>query len=95
MRYGAKYTFRFRTPLDPVVEADVMVTLYAPPFTTHGYSMNQCLLILSLTSFIADPQGYAITVDAPGKPELAPPAYYLVYVLAKDVPSVAVWVKIQ
>ncbi|KAF6991862.1 hypothetical protein CFC21_008911 [Triticum aestivum] len=95
MRYGAKYTFRFRTPLDPVVEADVMVTMYAPPFTTHGYSMNQRLLILSLASFIPDPQGYAITVDAPGKPELAPPAYYLVYVIAKNVPSIAVWVKIQ
>ncbi|XP_044963070.1 aldehyde oxidase GLOX1-like [Hordeum vulgare subsp. vulgare] len=95
MRYGAKFTFRFWTPVEPVVEADVMVTMYAPPFTTHGYSMNQRLLILPITSFIADGRSYMITVDAPGKPELAPPGYYLVYVVAKDVPSIAAWARIM
>jgi hypothetical protein len=69
--------------------------MYAPPFTTHGYSMNQRLLILAVTSFVADGWSYGVTVDAPGKPELAPPGYYLVYVVAKGVPSTAAWVKIQ
>jgi len=95
MRYGTKFTFKFRTPVEPVVEADVMVSMYAPPFTTHGYSMNQRLLILAVTFFVAEGQNYAVTVDAPGKPELAPPGYYLVFVMAKGVPSMAAWVKIQ
>uniref|UniRef100_A0ACD5TDW3 Uncharacterized protein n=1 Tax=Avena sativa TaxID=4498 RepID=A0ACD5TDW3_AVESA len=95
MRYRSKFTFRFRTPVQAVVEADVMVTMYAPPFTTHGYSMNQRLLILAVTSFVADGWSYGITVDTPGKPELAPPGYYLVYVVAKGVPSAAAWVKIM
>ncbi|KAM0886120.1 hypothetical protein ACQ4PT_029892 [Festuca glaucescens] len=95
MRYGSRFPFRFRTPVAAVVEADVMVTMYAPPFTTHGYSMNQRLLILAVTSFVADGWSYGVTVDAPGKPELAPPGYYLVYVVAKGVPSAAAWVKIQ
>ncbi|KQK04938.2 LOW QUALITY PROTEIN: hypothetical protein BRADI_2g16900v3 [Brachypodium distachyon] len=95
MRYGARFAFRFTTPVEPVVEADVKVTMYAPPFTTHGYSMNQRLLVLSMSLFVANGLGYAVTVDAPGKPELAPPGFYLLFVVAKDVPSAAAWVKIQ
>uniref|UniRef100_A0A0D9WJM1 Galactose oxidase-like Early set domain-containing protein n=1 Tax=Leersia perrieri TaxID=77586 RepID=A0A0D9WJM1_9ORYZ len=92
MRYGTKFAFRFHTPTAAVVEADVRVTMYAPPFTTHGISMNQRLLVLPVTGFAEQGQMYEITVDAPRKPELAPAGYYLVYVVAKDVPSVAVWI---
>ncbi|XP_062179562.1 aldehyde oxidase GLOX1-like [Phragmites australis] len=95
MRYGAPFTFRFSTPSEAVGEADVKVTMYAPPFTTHGYSMNQRLLILPITGFADEGRSFAVTVDAPAKPELAPPGYYLVFVVAKDVPSIAAWVKIQ
>ncbi|CAD6237469.1 unnamed protein product [Miscanthus lutarioriparius] len=95
MAYGAKFTFQFSTPVQAVAEADVKVTMYAPAFTTHGYSMNQRLLVLSVTAFTANWQRYTITVDAPGKPELAPPGYYLLYVLAKGVPSKAAWVKVH
>jgi hypothetical protein len=51
--------------------------------------------VLSVTAFTANGQRYTITVDAPGKPELAPPGYYLLYVLAKGVPSKAAWVKVH
>ncbi|XP_066309404.1 aldehyde oxidase GLOX1-like [Miscanthus floridulus] len=95
MAYGAKFTFQFSTPVQAVAEADVKVTMYAPAFTTHGYSMNQRLLVLSVTAFTVNWQRYTITVDAPGKPELAPPGYYLLYVLAKGVPSQAAWVKVH
>ncbi|XP_062185724.1 aldehyde oxidase GLOX-like [Phragmites australis] len=95
MLYGAKFTFQFSTPLQAVAEGDVKVTMYAPPFTTHGYSMNQRLLVLSVTAFAANGQRYTVTVDAPATPELAPPGYYLVYVVAKGVPSNAAWVKIH
>uniref|UniRef100_J3M9N1 Galactose oxidase-like Early set domain-containing protein n=1 Tax=Oryza brachyantha TaxID=4533 RepID=J3M9N1_ORYBR len=95
MKYGAKFTFRFHTPVAAVVEADVRVTMYAPPFTTHGYSMNQRMLVLPVTGFTGQGQMYDLTVDAPRKPELAPAGYYLVFVVAKDVPSSAAWVKIQ
>jgi hypothetical protein len=95
MRYGAPFTFRFSAPSDALTQADVKVTMYAPPFTTHGYSMNQRLLVLSVTVFVDEGRSHTITVDAPGKPELAPPGYYMVFLVAKDVPSIAVWVKIQ
>ncbi|KAG0538891.1 hypothetical protein BDA96_03G275900 [Sorghum bicolor] len=95
MAYGAKFTLQFSTPGQAVVQDDVKVTLYAPPFTTHGYSMNQRLLVLSVTTFTADGQRHTVTVDAPGKPELAPPGYYMLYVIAKGVPSKAAWVKVH
>lgn len=95
MRYGTKFTFRFHTPVAAVEWGDVRVTMYAPPFTTHGYSMNQRLLVLPVAGFSAQGQMYELTVDTPRKPELAPPGYYLVYVVSKDVPSEAAWVKIQ
>ncbi|EES18670.1 aldehyde oxidase GLOX [Sorghum bicolor] len=95
MRYGAPFAFRFSVTSEPaVVEADVKVTLYAPPFTTHGCSMNQRLLILHFTSYVQEGRSYRVCVDGPGKPELAPRGYYLLFVVAKGVPSVGVWVKV-
>jgi hypothetical protein len=95
MVYGTKFTFQFTTPAQAVTRDDMKVTMYAPPFTTHGYSMNQRLLVMSVTGFVANGQRYTITVDAPLTPEVAPPGYYLVYVVAKGTPSKAAWVKIH
>ncbi|KAF8696004.1 hypothetical protein HU200_036885 [Digitaria exilis] len=95
MAYGSRFTFQFSTPAQAVAEADIKVTMYAPPFTTHGYSMNQRLVVLSVADFDAHGNRYTITVDAPGKPEIAPPGYYLLYVMAKGVPSKAAWMKVH
>ncbi|KAM0828858.1 hypothetical protein ACQ4PT_067264 [Festuca glaucescens] len=95
MKYGAKFAFRFLAPGQPVAEPDLKVTMYAPPFTTHGYSMNQRLLVLQDTAFKPEGQRYKITVHAPTNPALAPPGYYMVFVLVKGVPSKAAWVKIH
>ncbi|XP_051225396.1 aldehyde oxidase GLOX [Lolium perenne] len=95
MKFGAKFAFRFSAPGQPVAEPDLKVTMYAPPFTTHGYSMNQRLLVLQVTAFKPEGQRYKITVHAPLNPALAPPGYYMVFVLVKGVPSKAAWVKIH
>ncbi|KAG2599774.1 aldehyde oxidase GLOX-like [Panicum virgatum] len=97
MAYGARFSFQISMPpMMHVTEADLKVTMYAPPFTTHGYSMNQRLLVLAVSSFMPrGPHMYEITVDAPAKPELAPPGYYLLYVMARGVPSKAAWVKVH
>ncbi|GER28802.1 glyoxal oxidase-related protein [Striga asiatica] len=69
----------------------VKVTMYSPPFTTHGYSQNQRLLILKLKE-VTDEK---ITAVAPPSPTLAPPGYYLLFVVYRDVPSRGIWVHIQ
>ncbi|XP_072952469.1 aldehyde oxidase GLOX1-like [Typha angustifolia] len=95
MRYLGSFTLNFKVEA-AVEEEDVMVTMYAPPFTTHGFSMNQRLLILKTEMFTEDGSGgYTVTVAAPPKPELAPPGYYLVFVVTKGVPSKGIWVQIQ
>ncbi|KAK9204334.1 hypothetical protein WN943_014592 [Citrus x changshan-huyou] len=42
-----------------------------------------------------DLQVKIITADAPSSGAVAPPGYYLLHVVYKEVPSVAVWVQIR
>ncbi|KAJ3670761.1 hypothetical protein LUZ60_008187 [Juncus effusus] len=93
MRYGEKFTFEFSTPKSQVNQADVMVTMYAPPYTTHGFSMNQRLVILNIEAY---KQGTSteVTVTAPPNGNIAPAGYYYLFVVAGGVPSKAAWVQI-
>ncbi|KAL6845404.1 hypothetical protein ACP4OV_024899 [Aristida adscensionis] len=95
MAYGAEFVFQFSTPVEAVTEADLKVTMYAPPFTTHGYSMNQRLVVLKVAAFEAVGKRCTLTVGAPPTPEIAPPGYYMLFVMAKGTPSKAAWVKIH
>ncbi|XP_020105929.1 aldehyde oxidase GLOX1 [Ananas comosus] len=95
MQYGETFTFNFRLPEQLTEQQDVMVTMYAPPFTTHGFSMNQRLLILEIQNFVIGLDECQISVTAPPTAELAPPGYYLVFVVVSGVPSKAIWVQIQ
>ncbi|KAG1367891.1 Aldehyde oxidase GLOX1 [Cocos nucifera] len=98
MKYGRSITIAFTiaTSTEAVERGDLMVTMYAPPFTTHGFSMNQRLLILKTEEFATKSVGsYDITVVAPPSGAYAPPGYYLVHVVHRGVPSKGVWVKIS
>ncbi|CAI9758994.1 unnamed protein product [Fraxinus pennsylvanica] len=72
-------------------QSDIKVTMYSPPFTTHGYSQNQRLLILGLKQVTKR----FITVVAPPSGKLAPPGYYLLFVVHRGVPSQGMWVHIK
>ncbi|KAJ4708487.1 glyoxal oxidase-related protein [Melia azedarach] len=76
---------------------DVRLTMYAPAFTTHGISMNQRLIILGLVDVInhVGPLQHQILAEAPPSGAVAPPGYYLLYVVYKGVPSVGMWLQIQ
>ncbi|GMH13689.1 hypothetical protein Nepgr_015530 [Nepenthes gracilis] len=75
-----------------VVQEDIIVTLYQPPFTTHGYSMNQRLLDLAVTSLLPGIGSWLVVAKAPAKAALAPPGYYLLFVNYRGVPSVGSWI---
>ena len=75
--------------------------LVAPGATTHGADMNQ--RVVPLRSKIKKSvkrkgrkRGYdGLEVTTPPKPAVAPPGYYMLFVLnAKGVPSVAKWVQL-
>ncbi|PIN17021.1 Galactose oxidase [Handroanthus impetiginosus] len=75
---------------------EYIVTMAAPSFTTHSFAMNQRLLVLH----IVDQQqlsafGYKINVQAPPIANIAPPGYYMLFVVHQGIPSHGVWIKIK
>jgi hypothetical protein len=54
--------------------------------TTHGVNMDQRHIGLNITG---RPSSTQLTVVSPPKPEVAPPGYYMLFVLAGGVPSKA------
>lgn len=67
--------------------------LMAPAATTHGYDMNQRHVELQVSSTI---KGVGINVVAPPNANVAPPGYYMLFLLNKQgVPSVSRWVRLD
>jgi len=66
--------------------------LVAPAATTHGADMNQRHVELAVTGRV---DGKGINVRAPADGTLAPPGYYMLFVIdAAGTPSVARWVRL-
>ncbi|RAL40443.1 hypothetical protein DM860_006513 [Cuscuta australis] len=95
LRYGESVSVRFEVP--GAVEANlVTVTMVSPSFSTHSFSMNQRLLVLNAGK--AEPAGkrmYRIDAETPGSGHLAPPGYYLLFVVHQGIPSEGIWVHIH
>ncbi|PKA48747.1 hypothetical protein AXF42_Ash018689 [Apostasia shenzhenica] len=94
IRYRKSFEVEF-TLLDIVEQKDIKVTLYSPPFTTHGFSMNQRLVVLRVAAFEAGFGRYIVKVSAPPSGNIAPPGWYMLFVVSKGLPSEAVWVHIK
>ncbi|CAL0318986.1 unnamed protein product [Lupinus luteus] len=94
VKYGKKLKVRFHVAATLDRNA-VSVTMLAPPFTTHSFSMNQRLLVLE-PNVLNDvgKSSYEVEVTTPGSPILAPPGFYLVFVVHQDIPSQGIWVQI-
>ncbi|KAG8389904.1 hypothetical protein BUALT_Bualt01G0027400 [Buddleja alternifolia] len=77
----------------------ITVTMVSPPFTTHSFSMNQRLLVLTNgTSSNVTQLGrsnYRVRVMTPGSGILVPSGYYLLFVVYRDIPSQGIWVQIK
>ncbi|XP_073135480.1 aldehyde oxidase GLOX-like [Henckelia pumila] len=94
--YGQRIDVRFSIPPGRLNGSSVVVTMVAPSFVTHSFSMNQRLLILSGGNVTAVARStYQIPVVAPGSGNLAPSGYYLLFVCHQGVPSVGIWVRIS
>ena len=90
LTYGGKFTLRVSGAAAPL-----KVTMVAPSFTTHSFSMNQRLLELGTTPAAGGAAGeIAVDVVAPPSPNLAPTGYYMLFAVSGGIPSVGVWVHI-
>ncbi|MCL7038059.1 hypothetical protein MKW94_026912 [Papaver nudicaule] len=72
------------------------VTMVAPSFNTHSFSMNQRMMVLK-TNPVRQVSSiyYIIDCFAPPSPNIAPPGYYLVFVVHNGIPSRGRWVHIS
>ncbi|KFK44114.1 hypothetical protein AALP_AA1G217400 [Arabis alpina] len=79
------------------VKSPVKVTMVFPSFTTHSFSMNQRLLVLDNVKFTRKGKSmtYEVQVRTPRSANIAPPGYYMIFVVNQNIPSEGVWVRLQ
>jgi hypothetical protein len=96
--YGETTAVRFEVP-DGAAAAvgEVRVAAVAPAFATHSFGMNQRVVELAVGRVAQlDVRVYEAEVAAPPTPGIAPPGYYLWFVVHAGVPSsAAVWVRMR
>ncbi|XP_058215512.1 aldehyde oxidase GLOX-like [Rhododendron vialii] len=93
VKYGQLYNVSVTvpTPLTGIVE----VNFASAPYNTHSFSQGQRLVKLVVTSVVPNVNGqYMIACTAPPNGIVAPPGYYMMFVVNQGVPSVASWVQL-
>ncbi|GAA0171276.1 hypothetical protein LIER_41119 [Lithospermum erythrorhizon] len=92
--YGQKIEIQF-TVKGKLVPNCVKVTMVAPPFNTHSFSMNQKILVLAHEKVIDVGQlTFTTRVIVPSSCNLTPSQYYLLFVVHQEVPSQGIWVEL-
>ncbi|KAK9735347.1 hypothetical protein RND81_04G200400 [Saponaria officinalis] len=95
LSYGQPFSVTFNIQQ---YEADevVSVNIIAPSFTTHGLSMNQRMVVLKLVRVSQVSTGlFNVGLLGPSNSKIAPPGYYLLFVVHSGIPSSGFWVKVQ
>lgn len=96
VRYGEGFEVVVTVSL-PVVEK-MEVNLASAPFATHSFSQGQRQVKLVVTGAVPEPGvgngRYRIGCTAPPDARIAPPGYYMAFVVNQGVPSVAKWVQV-
>ncbi|KAF1862217.1 hypothetical protein Lal_00026741 [Lupinus albus] len=97
LKYGELFELEFSVEDGAeLTKNDIKVTMYAPPFTTHGVSMGQKLLVLKNDGIInVSQRTFRIKVVNPPSNLIAPPGYYLLFVVHRGLPGKGAWVHIQ
>ncbi|CAL9056182.1 unnamed protein product [Musa banksii] len=97
--YGERVALRFEAAghYGAWEELVVEVVAVAPAFATHAVGMNQRAVVLEASRAVWawGNFGYVAEVVAPPSPKVAPPGYYLWFVVHAGVPSNGVWVRIR
>ncbi|KAK9757230.1 hypothetical protein RND81_01G150100 [Saponaria officinalis] len=92
VRYGKSFKVRFMLETKTKLK-EVEFNAYAPPFTTHSNSMNQRMVKLRSTKVEGRDMWINANVEAPPTPNVAPPGYYMLFVVHGGIPGVAQWVR--
>nr|XP_043635024.1 putative aldehyde oxidase Art an 7 [Erigeron canadensis] len=92
LKYGApfKIAVTFKSNIKLLL-GEAKVTLVYPPFTTHGFSQNQRLIVPKIKGI----DNNVISALAPPSGKIAPPGYYMMFVNRLGVPGHGIWVHID
>ncbi|MCO5585561.1 hypothetical protein L7F22_039495 [Adiantum nelumboides] len=92
--YGAEFEVQFTVALP--VTGIVEVNLVSAPFSTHSFSQGQRLLKLAVESAQPQPQSlaYSSVATAPPSALVAPPSFYMLFLVNQGIPSVATWIQV-
>ncbi|KAM1078854.1 hypothetical protein ACFX2J_013597 [Malus domestica] len=94
IRYGIKLAVQFSLT-GTLATNSVYLTMVAPPFSTHSFSMNQRLLVLGAENVRqVGPTTYQAQVTTPPSGNLAPSGFYILYVVHQQIPSEGIFVQI-
>ncbi|XP_057533865.1 aldehyde oxidase GLOX-like [Amaranthus tricolor] len=99
--YKIKYGMSLKIKFSIKGEVDlntIKVTMLRPPFNTHSFSMSQRLLVLTnikpvKTSVVSGQ--FDVQVRIPGSANIAPPGFYIIFVVHQSVPSEGIWVQLH
>ncbi|KAH0866233.1 hypothetical protein HID58_083444 [Brassica napus] len=95
MLYGKSFAVTFVIPAFGMFDGRVSVRLVAPSFSTHSTAMNQRMLVLRVRRVVQlSVFAYKADVDGPTNSYVAPPGYYMMFMVHRGTPSVAIWVKV-
>nr|GMD22875.1 WSC domain-containing protein ARB_07867-like [Ipomoea batatas] len=93
--YGERFAVTFTIAmLNP---GGLAVTMIPPSFTArNSFAMNQRMLVLHAVSLQRlSVFAYKVTVDAPPTRNVAPPGYYMVFLVHQSVPGHSVWIRMH
>ncbi|MBA0787849.1 hypothetical protein Gotri_025398, partial [Gossypium trilobum] len=91
--FSPKYTIQVAINSNKVDESSMSVTMFAPAFNTHSFSMNQRLLILGNDKVTAVGNStYNVEATTPRPGNVAPSGFYLLFVVHQGIPSQGIWV---
>lgn len=97
IKYGEAFPIQIKLRELTLDKTDLKVNMYSPPFTTHGFSMNQRMIVLAISDVLPLVPGitHQIRTMAPPNGAVAPPGFYLLFVVYRGVPSQGIWIHIS
>ncbi|MCO5606366.1 hypothetical protein L7F22_060554 [Adiantum nelumboides] len=84
--------------VEEAVEGELELNMVSSPFTTHSYSQGLRFLKLEVVRQVdmgSEGHSYVqLNAIAPPSPTLAPPSFYMLFVVNQGIPSLATWVQV-
>ncbi|KAM5567104.1 aldehyde oxidase GLOX [Rosa sericea] len=102
--YGQNFGVKFRLDVRTDDSSKFSVAIVTPSFTTHSFAMNQRMVVLEIVRLKhlksryrkpSDKYDYMIVARGPPKNTVAPPGYYMLFLVHAGIPGQATWVKVE